>query len=110
MILIPLIFLLFIVVFLTKTIISHNKRHNNLIKWSNLNKKTTIWAKEISDENIRADFLTFCLQKLIISNKDIFNLNIDNVEKEIMEKYSKHIPSLKSRIREEKINKLIYGK
>jgi len=97
------------------SVTTHKKRINNLNEWSEFNKTMIGWVDEIKDEKIKHEYLLFCTEKVsklnlvsieeLASGKSKFSAS--EIRKEIIEKYSKHIPSLKQELREEKLNKIL---
>lgn len=95
-------------------IIRSRKRSKRMIEWSDLNHNMMIWSQEIKDIEIKQEYLHFCID--IVTRSEFSDL-LDEPEKmgkytmdikeKIINKYSKHIPSLRQSVREQKINKLL---
>jgi len=118
-----LILILPLVIIFTVVILAYNaireyrlssKRFKKLDEWSDLNTNMVKWGDEITDIDVKQEYLYFCIGKI---NESIFGNLLDspqkmdeyinNLKEEIITKYSKYIPSLKQSIREKKINNLL---
>lgn len=110
-----------LIVKLINGVIKENRSNGIKIKrlkdWSKFNSDMKSMSDEIVDRKVREDFLRECLEILnkALSDKDyILNTDIsitDYVMKnDMMVKYSKHIPSLIKMIRDDNLNKILYGK
>lgn len=90
----------------------YNKRKMKLDQWSQFHKQLMDWSNEITDSNVKVDFINECVSKLVLGssdyNKDMLDdWDINESKKNICDKWGKHIPSLLQEIRERKLNKIL---
>lgn len=94
---------------------AHNKRMRKLDQWSQFHKQLMDWSNEITDSNVKVDFINECVSKLVLGRSDynrfekdmLDDWDIDESKKNICDKWGKHIPSLLQEIRENKLNKIL---
>ena len=96
-----------------KSHFSYKKRSKKINEWSQLNNNLIIWLDEI-DIKVKQEYILFCLDKLKLSNESIEVLSYEEMDKhiskskqEVIEKYSKYIPSLRQEVRDQRINKIL---
>jgi hypothetical protein len=93
------------------TSISWRKKSKKLNEWSEFNTKLLAWGDEIQDKSVKQEYLEYCIDKVMgIKNIDInniANMDLSATKQEVIRKYSKHIPSLKKEVRDQKINKIL---
>lgn len=79
--------------------------------WSKLHKELLDWSEEITDKDVKKEYLLYCID--IISTNGSLNIeslkdiDIDKTKNDIIKKFSNHIPSLKQEVRENRINKIL---
>lgn len=87
--------------------------------WSKLHKELLDWSEEITNKDVKKEYLLYCID--IISNNNshtnytnttlnLESLKMSDVSKtrsEIINKFSNYIPSLKQELRENRINKIL---
>lgn len=86
------------------------RRIAKMEKMRNFLSDTVTWAKEISDLNIKSEYLRFCMDNLKKVSKSVdgaVKFDIDSYRKEIIRKYSNHIPSLKQEVRDMKLKQIL---
>jgi hypothetical protein len=89
----------------------HKRRIKSMDSWSGIHNKVIEWSNEITDQDTKLQFLLFCADEMMKTSD--FNSMIHFEEKrkefenEILLKFSKHIPSLISDIRDKKLSKLL---
>jgi hypothetical protein len=91
---------------------AHNKRMRKLDQWSQFHKQLMDWSNEITDSNVKVDFINECVSKLVLGSSDYYedmldDWDINESKKNICDKWGKHIPSLLQEIREKKLNKIL---
>jgi hypothetical protein len=100
----------------------HSKRMKKIEQWSQFHGQLMEWSKEIVDDNVRANFISHCVHKLIQTGNDKFDdlakhnrtnnnlLNdwsIDEEKQKVCNEWGQHIPSLLQEIRDKKINQIL---
>lgn len=97
-----------------KSSIEHQKVMNMLSDWSKFHKKMMEWSDEIQDEKVKEKYLEYCISILIsyTSNDGDYRKfpNIDEVRSYIFLNYKNHIPSIKKKIRQEKLDDILESK
>lgn len=86
------------------------RRISKMEKMRNFLSETVTWAEEISDPNIKNEYLRFCvdnLKKVSKSVDEAVKFDIESHRQEIIRKYSNHIPSLKQEVRDMKIKQIL---
>jgi hypothetical protein len=118
-----LLFFLSVLIKLVFNFIKENRRHSKrmekLDQWSDFHKQLIEWSNEITDSNVKVDFINECVHKIIQNSNsrlrpktgmDIGQFDdwsIDKEKSKICEKWGKHIPSLTQEIREKKLNQIL---
>lgn len=90
--------------FIKETIV-HRKRMKKLDRLSKFHKQLMDWSEEISDINIRDEFMNFCV--LSIPTRYTRDFNIDDEKMNIYLRWGSHIPSLLQEFREKKLNSIL---
>jgi hypothetical protein len=111
-----LLFFLSVLIKLVFNFIKENRRHSKrmekLDQWSDFHKQLIEWSNEITDSNVKVDFINECVHKIIQpkTGMDIGQFDdwsIDKEKSKICEKWGKHIPSLTQEIRDKKLNQIL---
>jgi hypothetical protein len=109
----------FIFVRFLKEISAHRKRMRKLNEWSKFNQKLVDWSHEITDVNIKLQYISECVGRLTSNDKIIDSnhgnhyegliddFSFEEEKQKIYKKWGKHIPSLTSEERESKLNKIL---
>lgn len=89
---------------ITQRRISKMKRMRDLIS------DTLKWAEEITDPEVKNEYLIFCvgnLQSISKSLNEVIKFDVEGHRNEIIRKYANHIPSLKQEVRDMKLKQLL---
>lgn len=88
----------------------HKKRSKRIEEWSSFNKLLISYTSEITDSQVKSEYISHCM-RILTSEKSIDFITSDHaiqsIENEIIEKFSNHIPSLKQKSREKKLNRIL---
>lgn len=79
--------------------------------WSKLHKELLDWSEEITNKDVKKEYLLHCVSLLSNNNniniEGLKNMDIDKAKDDIIKRFSNHIPSLKQEVRETRINKIL---
>jgi len=117
--LIPAFFAIKMLLSFVLDVSGHRKTMKKMKDWSKLHKELLDWSEEITDKDVKKEYLLYCID--IISNNNSHTnytnttLNLESLKmrdvsktrSEIINKFSNYIPSLKQELRENRINKIL---
>lgn len=79
-------------------------------EWSKMNEELVSWSHEIIDNDIKVEYIVFCRDKIFKKMDildDVSKSKYDDILNEVISKYINHIPSLKQRVRDSKLNEIL---
>jgi hypothetical protein len=99
------------VIVIISDIKGYRKKVKNIKECSSFYHQLISWSEEITDQHIKKEFLLYCIEIVSTTKISIDNnpkiLDIKYYREILIKKYSNYIPSLKQKIREEKISKIL---
>ena len=84
-----------------------------LDQWSQFHGQLMDWSKEIVDDNLRSNFISHCVHKLIntsndkLSNRDLDDWSVEEEKQKVCSEWGQHIPSLLQEMRDKKLNQIL---
>jgi hypothetical protein len=92
---------------------NHRQRMRKLDQWSQFHGQLMDWSKEIVDDNLRSNFISHCVHKLIntsndkLSNRDLDDWSVEEEKQKVCSEWGQHIPSLLQEMRDKKLNQIL---
>lgn len=86
------------------------RRLSKMKRMRELMSDTLKWAEEITDPEVKNEYLKFCvsnLQSISKSLDEAVKFDVEGHRNEIIRKYANHIPSLKQEVRDMKLKQLL---
>ncbi len=89
--------------------LTHYRNKRRLDNWSEFNQKLIEWAKEIQDTRVRMQYMDYATTFVMGGLDEALNseYKIKEYRETIYTKFGSHIPSLKSELRNRKLEKLV---
>lgn len=117
LVIIGFVFLTQLIYQFSVTLIRHRRSMKKLNQWSDFNNTLMSWGEEIQDNDIKYEFMMYCLDNLTeqhialrdsdVNSEYINNFDIESEKIKIFNKWGQHIPSLRAEIRNKRINQII---
>ena len=81
---------------------SKNRRDLKKIKeWGEFNSEKISYVSKISDPVVRSEYVNWCMQTTIGDLDKIKSLNVKELRQELVDRFSEHIPELKTKVKRE---------
>jgi hypothetical protein len=89
--------------------IRYRRQSRKLKQWLEFNKEMTEWSHEIVDSKLRSEYMNECLRRIVspLREEEFSKMCVEKEIEKVYNKWSNHIPSLKQRVRELRLNKII---
>jgi len=92
-----------------REMVIYRRQSRKLKQWSKFNKEIAEWSNEISDFNLRSEYMNECLRRIVspLREEEFSEMCVEKEIEKVYNKWGNHIPSLKQRVRELRLNKII---